>query len=63
MLVRQCKYLQITKYFIITTENLCELPFRGILNEKKIRIILCFYVHPTTVSLVHISKTKVVTRF
>ena len=32
MLVRQCKYLQITHYFHITTENLSEFNFRGILN-------------------------------
>ena len=35
MLVRQCKYLQITNYFNITTENISELHFRGILKEKK----------------------------
>ena len=38
MLVHQCKCLQITHYFNITTENLSEFNIRGILNEKKKRM-------------------------
>ena len=46
MLVRQCKYLQITNYFNITTENLSELRFRGIINDKKlIKFIRFFYAN------------------